>query len=123
MSRELVASGKSPRALSVRQVGLTRPGAASPFLTAASICISSHSDFLSLLIKQNFLISHRNRESFLLSVSINLRYGQFVTILTLTIFLNGKYFAPIKLGKSVGLSKELALAILWFLQVGKLVSV
>lgn len=44
-------------------------------------------------------------------------------ILTLTIFLNGKYFAPIKLKKSVGLSKELALAILWFLQVGKLVSV
>lgn len=43
-------------------------------------------------------------------------------ILTLTIFLNGKYFALIKLGKSVGLSKEFALAILWFLQVGKLVS-
>lgn len=123
MGRELVASGKSPRALSVRQVGLTSPGAASPFLIAASICISSHSDFLSLLIKQNLPISHRNRESFLLSVSINLRYGQFVTILTLTIFLNGKYFAPIKLGKSVGLSKELALAILRFLQVGKLVSV
>lgn len=123
MGRELVASGKSPRALSVRQVGLTRPGAASPFLIAASICISSHSDFLSLLIKQNLPISHHNRESFLFSVSINLRYGQFVTILTLTIFLNGKYFAPIKLGKSVGLSKELALAILRFLQVGKLVSV